>query len=119
VQQWIQPQNKSLLESRKTQRQNVSFYFSNNDQKLIPTRRTNYLIGAQSTTLPLVAAAAYVPGASLLSSHIPVVGNLHSASDDKGFLHPAILNPQKQAAMRGTLEYNQQKLINLKRKPMS
>jgi hypothetical protein len=28
---WVQPQNKSLLESRKTQRQNVSFYFSNND----------------------------------------------------------------------------------------
>jgi hypothetical protein len=51
------------------------------------------LIGAQSTTLPLVAAAAYVPGASLLSSHMPIMGNLHSASDDKGFLHPAILNP--------------------------
>ena len=38
--------NKGLLESRKTQRQNVSYYFSNNDTKLIPTRRTNYLIGA-------------------------------------------------------------------------
>ena len=61
------------------------------------------MIGAQSTTLPLVAAAGFVPGASLLSSHMPIVGN---PNEEKPVMPPAFINPQKQATMRGTLEYN-------------
>ncbi len=59
------------------------------------------MIGAQSSTLPLVAAAGFVPGASLLSSHLPVVGN---PLEDKSLIQPAIINTEKQSAIRGTLE---------------
>jgi len=40
--------------------------------------------------LPLVAAAAFVPGVSLLSSHVPVVGN---PNEDKTVMPPAFINP--------------------------
>ena len=102
--------NKGLLESRKTQRQNVSYYFSNNDTKLIPTRRTNYLIGAQSTTLPLVAAQAYMKTTSILSQHHTQSGTITGELDlNNNLKNPAIIST-KMAQMRGTLEYNQQKL---------
>ena len=102
--------NKGLLESRKTQRQNVSYYFSNNDTKLIPTRRTNYLIGAQSTSLPLVAAQAYMKATSILSQHHTQSGTITGELDlNNNLKNPAIIST-KMAQMRGTLEYNQQKL---------
>lgn len=96
----MEQHSKELLESRKTQRQNVSYYFSNNDQKLIPQRRTNYLIGAQSTSLPLVTAA--------LGQQQSMTGILssHNNTFTTTFQRPAA--PTTAAThMRGTLEYNQ------------
>lgn len=61
-----QQRPRQVLDSRKTQRQDVSYYFNNNDKKLIPMRRTNYLIGAQSMThsqvVPSSAPAPYYGG---------------------------------------------------------
>ncbi|TNV74079.1 hypothetical protein FGO68_gene3446 [Halteria grandinella] len=96
---------KGLLDSRKTARQNVSYYFSNNDQKLIPQRRTNYLIGAQSTSLPLVQQQQQ-------STQNILSGNANNAllQQRQG------VNTAKQTQMRGTLEYNQQRLMMVRRK---
>jgi hypothetical protein len=80
----------------------VSYYFNNNDKKLIPMRRTNYLIGAQSMSQPQVvpssAPAPYYGG--LMNSNPTQYSRIggHTVSKQQ---------QQPKTTMKGTLERNQ------------